>query len=78
VAFPLSKRILDLNEHIYLVCPAIIKTGLSVEKFYDQAASKGLLTPMNRVLDALDSFLGSSTVSGQSLCSVTLSASDRA
>ena len=47
------------------VCPNVIKTAISAPAFYEKLDARGLLTPMQGVLDAFDSMLGASDISGE-------------
>lgn len=49
------------------VAPAVVRTGISTSAFYDDMESRGLLTPMQSVVDAFDSLLDGSEVSGEIL-----------
>ncbi|KAK4995925.1 hypothetical protein LTR66_004363 [Elasticomyces elasticus] len=47
------------------VCPNVIRTNISSGAFYDKLEEQGLLTPMDGVVEAYESMLGSSDVSGE-------------
>lgn len=47
------------------VCPNVVKTNISAPAFYDMLDKKGLLTPMDGLLEAFESMMGTSTVSGE-------------
>lgn len=47
------------------VCPSVIRTNISTSAFYDKLESKGLLTPMQGLIEAYESMLGDSDVSGE-------------
>jgi len=47
------------------VNPNVIRTNISTGAFYDILEEKGLLTPMSGVIEAFESMLGDSTVSGE-------------
>jgi hypothetical protein len=47
------------------VCPNVIRTHISPPAFYDKLEALGLLTPMQGVVDAFESMLGSNGTSGE-------------
>jgi hypothetical protein len=47
------------------VCPNVIRTNISAPAFYDKLEGLGLLTPMQGVVDAFESMLGSNDTSGE-------------
>lgn len=47
------------------VCPNVIRTNISAPAFYELLESKGVLTPMKGLIEAFESMLGSSSVSGE-------------
>ena len=47
------------------VCPNVIRTNISTPAFYDSLEEKGLLTPMEPLLEAFESLLGTSETSGE-------------
>lgn len=49
------------------VAPNVVRTAISSSIFYDMLEEKGLLTPMQGVLDAFESLLGESETSGEVL-----------
>ncbi len=55
------------EEHITLnsVNPHVIRTAISSGAFYDMVEAKGLLTPMEGLIEAFESMLGDSDVSGE-------------
>ncbi len=55
------------EEHITLnsVNPHVIRTAISSGAFYDMVEAKGLLTPMEGLIEAFESMLGDREVSGE-------------
>lgn len=51
---------------INAVCPNVVRTNISTSSFYDDLEAHGLLTPMDGVIQAMDSFL-TAKVSGEIL-----------
>lgn len=49
------------------VSPNVVRTAISTGDFYDQLEKDGLLTPMEGVIEAFESFLGASDMSGEIL-----------
>lgn len=49
------------------VSPNVVRTGISTGDFYDHLEEEGLLTPMESVVEAFESFLGASDTSGEIL-----------
>ena len=49
------------------VLPNVVRTGISTTVFYDKIEKEGILTPIETVIDALDSMLGESDMSGETL-----------
>lgn len=47
------------------VCPNVTRTGISTDVFYQQVEDRGLVAPMSALMDAFESFLGASDVSGE-------------
>jgi hypothetical protein len=47
------------------VCPNVIRTNISAPAFYDKLEGLGLLAPMQGVVDAFESMLGSNDTSGE-------------
>lgn len=47
------------------VCPNVIRTNISTPVFYDKLEAKGLLTPIEGLIEAFESLLGDSDVSGE-------------
>ncbi|KAK4996605.1 hypothetical protein LTR60_007816, partial [Cryomyces antarcticus] len=47
------------------VSPNVIRTNISTGAFYDSLDEQGLLTPMDGLIKAFESMLGSSDVSGE-------------
>ena len=47
------------------VCPNVIRTNISASAFYDKLEGLGLLAPMQGVVDAFESMLGSNDTSGE-------------
>jgi len=47
------------------VCPNVIKTNISAPAFYDKLEGMGLLTPMQGLIEAFESILGSNETSGE-------------
>jgi hypothetical protein len=47
------------------VCPNVIRTNISSPAFYDKLDAMGLLTPMEGVVEAFESMLGSNNTSGE-------------
>jgi NAD(P)-dependent dehydrogenase (short-subunit alcohol dehydrogenase family) len=56
----LPKERITLNT----ICPNIVKTSISESSFYEKANEKGLLTEVDTLLDAFESLLGDSDISG--------------
>ena len=47
------------------VCPNVIKTNISAPAFYEKLDKLGLLTPMEGVIEAFESMLGTNDTSGE-------------
>ena len=47
------------------VCPNVVRTNISAPAFYDMLEKRNLLTPMKALLEAFESMLGTSDVSGE-------------
>lgn len=47
------------------VCPNVIRTNISSPAFYDKLDGMGLLTPMQGLIEAFESMLGSNETSGE-------------
>jgi hypothetical protein len=47
------------------VCPNVIRTNISAPVFYDKLDDMGLLTPMEGLIEAFESMLGSNGTSGE-------------
>lgn len=52
------------NITLNAVCPNVVRTHISTDVFYDKLEPMGLLTPVQGVIDAFESFLDSD-VSGE-------------
>jgi hypothetical protein len=49
------------------VCPHVARTSISTSDFYDSLQEKGLLTPMQGIVDAFMQFIDRSDQSGECL-----------
>lgn len=49
------------------ITPNVVRTNISTATFYDVLEEKGLLTPIEGVVDAFESLLGDSPTSGECL-----------
>ena len=47
------------------VCPNVIRTNISSPAFYNKLDGMGLLTPMEGLIEAFESMLGSNDTSGE-------------
>ncbi|GAB7356563.1 hypothetical protein MBLNU459_g7297t1 [Dothideomycetes sp. NU459] len=59
----LPKEQITLNA----ICPNIVRTSISTGDFYDKAEDKGLLISVDTLVEAFESLLGSSQISGEAL-----------
>lgn len=47
------------------ICPNVVRTNISTAAFYDQLEEKGLLTPIEGVIETFESLLGKNDQSGE-------------
>ena len=60
-----GKYLPDEKITLNAVCPNVVRTNLSAAAIFDQMEEKGILTPLDRVVEAFESLLGVSDVSGE-------------
>jgi NAD(P)-dependent dehydrogenase (short-subunit alcohol dehydrogenase family) len=53
------------NITLNAICPNIVQTGISSAEFYNKVIERGLLTPIENVVAAVESFLGDDKRSGE-------------
>ena len=56
---------LNILDQMNAVCPNVIRTNISAPAFYDKLDKLNLLTPMQGLIEAFESMLGSNDTSGE-------------
>jgi hypothetical protein len=60
-----GKYLQDEKITINAICPNVVRTNISSSAFYEQLDAKGLLTPMESLIEVFESLLGTNKASGE-------------